>query len=457
MGNQDGKLKKSSGDVQERIDARPDDGENTKKGGRRTLGKRSDHHGKKRSKSESRTSVFSNLRIRKTLSKSRDGTCDSKEDVLGGQKMQTEEMDSTLSIATKTPEISISADEGGLSDTDADNFACKSLTAAAANETQEGQKTSSGSDTDIYSFHSATEQDDLLSDIQQAIKMQFSQEGCSEAGDLSKMFQGQLTSSHTVFWDVGEQFPSNKEKLSGTLSGEKTTVSNGIRVGTPEVVRKEILEKLHNSADRWVVPNEIYVSPAQVTQTADNKDGDIVPEQFIESKLDNVTEMLEERFDIISKDNATEILSSTPEVSRDTPNNMKVITHLAGKACESPNSIYDSLDPTLCCKEREETKNTSSSLSEINSKSADWTTKLIKVQNKHLTNRSSPDILLYGSKDGGITKNTGNVPLSSLSFPNIFSGKNIFSIHCKRMIVSVICKHCCFHNVFPSSNLFYIG
>ncbi|EDL13214.1 formin 2, partial [Mus musculus] len=46
-------------------------------------------------------------------------------------------------------------------------------TAAGA---QDGQRTSSGSDTDIYSFHSATEQEDLLSDIQQAIRLQQQQQ-----------------------------------------------------------------------------------------------------------------------------------------------------------------------------------------------------------------------------------------------------------------------------------------
>ncbi|XP_024897637.1 formin-2-like, partial [Pteropus alecto] len=41
---------------------------------------------------------------------------------------------------------------------------------------RDGQRTSSGSDTDIYSFHSATEQEDLLSDIQQAIRLQQQQQ-----------------------------------------------------------------------------------------------------------------------------------------------------------------------------------------------------------------------------------------------------------------------------------------
>ncbi|XP_072265188.1 formin-2 isoform X2 [Pyxicephalus adspersus] len=442
MGNQDGKLKKTSGDVQEKIDPRPDDGDNAKKGGRRTLGKRSDQHGKKRSKSESRQSVFSNLRIRKTLTKSRDETGDSKEDVPGGQIMHTEEMDSTLSIATKTPEISISADEG-LSDTDADNFVCKSLTAAAVNQTQEGQKTSSGSDTDLYSFHSATEQDDLLSDIQQAIRIQFSHEGCSEAGDLSKMFQGQLTTSHTLFWDVSEQFLTNKEKLFKSPSEVKhAIVANGVSAGIPEIVGKEIIleKQFHNSAEEThIVPKEIdissiadTVSQAAITGTCNNID--FVAQHFKESKLDNVTDIIEKRFDLTSKVNSTEINSSIAEVTSDSflaTLNTEYETQLAGKTSRSPS--FHSDYPPLCShqyqqlqqykKEVKEAKNMSSSLSGI-SRSADWTTDLIKVQNKSMTN-SSPDILLYGKKNGSMFKNTANVTLSSLSFPNILTGETL--------------------------------
>ncbi|KYO23808.1 formin-2 isoform A [Alligator mississippiensis] len=177
MGNQDGKLKKNTGDVHEGEDASgPKDTEGTKKvaGSKKGLGKhtKGSESGKKKGKSDSRASVFSNLRIRKNLSKAKDGTSSSREDVLESQALQTGELDSTHSILTKTPDISISADEGGLSDTDVDHFEITNETRPAAAEAQDGQRTSSGSDTDIYSFHSATEQEDLLSDIQQAIRLQ---------------------------------------------------------------------------------------------------------------------------------------------------------------------------------------------------------------------------------------------------------------------------------------------
>lgn len=188
MGNQDGKLKKNAGDVQEGGEdaSGPKDTDGTKKvsGGRRGLGKhaKGSESGKKKGKSDSRPSVFSNLRIRKNLSKAKDGNSSSREDVLESQALQPGDLDSTHSIVTKTPDISISADEGGLSDTDVEHFEIKNETVPAAAETQDGQRTSSGSDTDIYSFHSAAEQEDLLSDIQQAIRLQQQQQEAINIG-----------------------------------------------------------------------------------------------------------------------------------------------------------------------------------------------------------------------------------------------------------------------------------
>ncbi|KFV14643.1 Formin-2, partial [Tauraco erythrolophus] len=199
MGNQDGKLKKNTGDVHEGGEdaSGPKDTDGTKKvlGSRRGLGKhaKGSESGKKKGKSDSRASVFSNLRIRKNLSKAKDGNSSSREDVLESQVLQAGELDSTHSIITKTPDISISADEGGLSDTDVEHFEIRNETVPVAAETQDGQRTSSGSDTDIYSFHSATEQEDLLSDIQQAIRLQQQQQGAINIGteDLVTKTMGQ--------------------------------------------------------------------------------------------------------------------------------------------------------------------------------------------------------------------------------------------------------------------------
>uniref|UniRef100_A0A2K6FGV7 Formin 2 n=1 Tax=Propithecus coquereli TaxID=379532 RepID=A0A2K6FGV7_PROCO len=207
MGNQDGKLKRSAGDASHEGGGAEDavgprDAEATKKGsgGKKALGKHGKgggggggEPGKKKSKSDSRASVFSNLRIRKNLSKGK-GSGGSREDVLDTQALQTGELDSAHSLLTKTPDLSLSADETGLSDTEcADPFEVTRVGGPGPAEAgvggravaedletapgaQDGQRTSSGSDTDIYSFHSATEQEDLLSDIQQAIRLQQQQQ-----------------------------------------------------------------------------------------------------------------------------------------------------------------------------------------------------------------------------------------------------------------------------------------
>ncbi|KAM8810218.1 formin-2 [Eudromia elegans] len=202
MGNQDGKLKKNAGDVHDGGEdvLGPKDTDGTKKaaGSRRGLGKhaKGSESGKKKGKSDSRASVFSNLRIRKNLSKAKDGNSSSREDVLESQALPPGELDSTHSIVTKTPDISISADEGGLSDTEVEHFEIRNETVPVAAETQDGQRTSSGSDTDIYSFHSATEQEDLLSDIQQAIRLQ-QQQGAISIGteDLVTKTMGRHTAN----------------------------------------------------------------------------------------------------------------------------------------------------------------------------------------------------------------------------------------------------------------------
>ncbi|XP_078086774.1 formin-2 [Mustelus asterias] len=168
MGNQEGKLKRAGGEGQEwPEDARPKDAEGAKKGsgGKRKEGKGGD--GRKK-KSESSRSVFS-IRKRKAPSRAKNGT---REDVLESRALQTGELDSVHSI-TKTPDISISADEGGgLSDTEAEHLDLTNDSLPAPSELRDGQRQSSGSDTDIYSFHSAAEHEDLLSDIQHAIQLQ---------------------------------------------------------------------------------------------------------------------------------------------------------------------------------------------------------------------------------------------------------------------------------------------
>ncbi|KAG5262306.1 hypothetical protein AALO_G00273730 [Alosa alosa] len=177
MGNQDGKLKRAAttGDGN---DGTVDNGGlcdaegSTKKGfhGKKNHGKHSKggETGKRKAKSESKSSVFSNIRKRKNLKKGLSAS--SKEDILDSQ----DELDSVQSLRNKTPKLSLSGDELGHSDADAEP-PCpppKESQSTVPPEKGEQQRGSSGSDTDIYSFHSATEQDDLLADIEQAIRLQ---------------------------------------------------------------------------------------------------------------------------------------------------------------------------------------------------------------------------------------------------------------------------------------------
>ncbi|XP_007471675.1 PREDICTED: formin-2-like [Lipotes vexillifer] len=201
MGNQDAKPKRSAGDAphggggggsEDAAGLREAEGTKKAGGGKKAPGRHGKgggggEPGRKKSRSDPRASVFSNLRIRKTLSKGR-GAGGSREDVLDPQALQAGELDSAHSLVTKIPDLSLSADETGLSDTEcADpsevtrprrpgSAGVGSPAVAEDSETaagvQDGQRTSSGSDTDLYSFHSAAEQEDLLSDIEQAIRLQ---------------------------------------------------------------------------------------------------------------------------------------------------------------------------------------------------------------------------------------------------------------------------------------------
>ncbi|XP_046885419.1 formin-2 [Hypomesus transpacificus] len=170
MGNQEAKQRKAAGGGGEgeashearAEDREPDDSNKPKKTQSKTSKGRGDG-GKKKSKSESKSSVFSSMRIRKSLSKTKGM---SKEDVLDGSRgARVEEVG-----VTTTMEASLSADElGMMSDGEPDQGAHSGGDVMD----EEGGRTSSGSDGDLYSFHSAAaEHEDLLADIRQAINEQ---------------------------------------------------------------------------------------------------------------------------------------------------------------------------------------------------------------------------------------------------------------------------------------------
>ncbi|XP_067466533.1 formin-2 isoform X1 [Thunnus thynnus] len=200
MGNQEAKQKKGGGggggeagrdvscddDADEReVDKKSKKSNKTSKGG--------EH--KKKSKSESKGSVFSGMKIRKSLSKSK-GL--SKDDTL-------EDGRSThFGKAGLKPgaEASLSADEMGmLLDADGD-LGCLTTDSHQSIADELGRKTSSGSDADLYSFHSAAaENEDLLSDIQQAIRDQ-----CVASDRVLEMVSGHL-SERLIF--EGSRAPEN--------------------------------------------------------------------------------------------------------------------------------------------------------------------------------------------------------------------------------------------------------
>lgn len=166
---------------------------------------------RKKNKSEAKSSVFS-IRKRKGNLKGRGDACSSetgsKEDILASQH---DELD-----GNKTPELS--ADELGQSDVEtalpgskrgaerdqvgADGRETQRKTSRAATSPAEdgGQKGgSSGSDTDIYSFHSAADHEDLLADIQLAIQLQHQQQHEGPRGkDSSWAREGRKQSNGTV-------------------------------------------------------------------------------------------------------------------------------------------------------------------------------------------------------------------------------------------------------------------
>uniref|UniRef100_UPI003AB063E5 formin-2-like n=1 Tax=Centroberyx gerrardi TaxID=166262 RepID=UPI003AB063E5 len=236
MGNQEAKLRKAaaaaaaSGDGSN-LALDEGGGDMTKKGVKKAHGRHGGkgagggvgEHGtgtnKKKNKSESKSSVFS-IRKRKSNLKGKGGACSSttssKEDVLASQH---DELDGAHSLGTKTPDLS--ADELGQSDTEA-TFAEKkrkterekkdgggrrkqeeqqAASTEATSPTEEGGQKggSSGSDTDIYSFHSAADHEDLLADIQQTIRLQHQQ----QQGGINSIPEGRA-GGEALGWGGGE-------------------------------------------------------------------------------------------------------------------------------------------------------------------------------------------------------------------------------------------------------------
>lgn len=170
MGNQDGKLKRTAGGdaggAAEDCGALRENNGTKKHHGKKSHGKHGEG-GKKKNKDSK--SVFPHIRKRKNQGKAKGFLSGSKEDALDSQH---DELDSAPSLCNKTPDLS--GDELGQSDAEGERprlVAESRQTTLDGPEEEEKKVVSSGSDTDMYSFHSAAEQEDLLADIQQAIRL----------------------------------------------------------------------------------------------------------------------------------------------------------------------------------------------------------------------------------------------------------------------------------------------
>lgn len=172
MGNQEAKQRRANGSC---VSVEEGWREGDKKSGKHGVrGVHGTAAGKKKNKTDAKSSVFS-LRKRKGHLKGKgDAGLGSKDDILSWQQ---------VAVDTKTPDLS--ADELGQSDTES-ALSGKKAKGEARQDLQQTSATSdngaskdaghSGSDTDIHSFHSADDHDDLLADIQRLIQLQHQQQ-----------------------------------------------------------------------------------------------------------------------------------------------------------------------------------------------------------------------------------------------------------------------------------------
>ncbi|XP_057199134.1 formin-2 isoform X2 [Triplophysa rosa] len=255
MGNQEAKQKKS-GD--EGAGASGEEHEHPKKirKSHSKASKLSSDSSKKKSKSEgSKGSVFSNIRIRTGLS--RKGL--SKEEELdAGIRINNADSNGSNNGGISGDEL-----EGLTSDSKLDR---KQLTAESRQSTLdttedevERETEGSGSDTDLYSFHSAAETQDLLSDIQRTISQQHQMRsitgnpscGDGEKGQVGSKGQDEVTDGPVSGAGEMVSFMSELEsvenfKRSGDTdgdvfikvesSGQKTDITN--KQNMPDTITK---------------------------------------------------------------------------------------------------------------------------------------------------------------------------------------------------------------------------
>ncbi|XP_026131985.1 formin-2-like isoform X2 [Carassius auratus] len=225
MGNQDGKPKRSDGAAHE----------NTAHNGTKK--------GKKKNRSD-RSSVFPHIRKRKSQSKTKSFLSGSRE-----EDASQDELDSAPSLCNKTPDLS--GDELGHSDTEPEH--------PRPQEEEEEEKkkvTSSGSDTDMYSLPSAAEQEDLLADIQQAIRLK----------------QGVMLGSVQIPWhrDQTGHTPDSEPltELQAVPREETNGIVNGISEESPGAV-ETVTEESEGPVSPAVAPTDTHLEEEEPSPPSD--------------------------------------------------------------------------------------------------------------------------------------------------------------------------------------------
>ncbi|KAJ8360233.1 hypothetical protein SKAU_G00167580 [Synaphobranchus kaupii] len=178
MGNQDGKRRRSAGEAGaggHEAGGVTQGEESTKRGARTKklrskLGYQGQDSSKKKPKSHSRTSVFSGLRIPKGPSKGREGqgkgsSGGSKEDALDTKACLSSDVGDLRPLPSESADPSLSGDEPGMSDSDSEPERCHQTDESRQSTVDTVEEGGTSSVSDIQSFHSAVEQEDLLSDV----------------------------------------------------------------------------------------------------------------------------------------------------------------------------------------------------------------------------------------------------------------------------------------------------
>lgn len=195
MGNQEAKQRRAE-TVRDGLvsdDRDPDGSKKSKSKSQGKAGKSSSDSSKKKPKTESsKNSVFSGIRIRKGLSRkaaSKEDGLDEGTDIRGTDCTQL-----AKELEGLTP--------------DRDPKQAKLTEGSRESTLDTAEEDGSGSDTDLYSFHSATEAQDLLADIQRTISLQQEDGGVGKqgwtSGDLSDgVNQAEPGCQVEISWDVG--------------------------------------------------------------------------------------------------------------------------------------------------------------------------------------------------------------------------------------------------------------